>query len=633
MFIVSTLFEARSVTLLSHCPAEEGEIGARIPVGSNEGKVPSIHPNEIRTLTFWSPLTTQPDETDIFARVSIRAADQPPRVKNKYPKSYCAPSNVPLSDLELETGFKTVSGQHHLGESRFFSILSWLWIHLDTLRVPPSCVRVVPQGDSLCAMFCSRRASALEDLAVKPITQFPVTLEDEGAQGLGIMIIEGKHAEVGQGIFISDIQEGSAAEQAGLVVGDMILAVNKDSLLSSDYDSAASLLKKTEGLVTLVVCNPNKAKEEDKKMELTIGASTDSRTSGHSPKPSQSAATPAQPSKEQDKPRLLLKPIITSLKPNKSPPSNTTSSISSTSLTPMNETASCKPSARPSTLSTSPAPSPATRLSPSPTPSGKLHPSTPEEPPVDPTTCEIVVGKETTVEINKDKMGLGLSIVGGSDTLLAVIIIHEVYPDGAAAKDSRLRPGDQILEVNSEDFRNITHSKALAALRQTPAKVKLVVFRDELIAKEEDILNVMEVELVKKPGKGLGLSIVGKKNGPGVFISDVVHGGIAEADGRLMKGDHILAVNGQDLKVATQEEAAAVLKTVSGKVTIRLGRIKVGKGISSTGSVDRVNNLSHAAWAESVSIPCSEQNFPRLSTKRASLIRHFATWSFRRRNL
>lgn len=27
------------------------------------------------------------------------------------------------------------------------------------------------------------------------------------------MIIEGKHAEVGQGIFISDIQEGSSAEK------------------------------------------------------------------------------------------------------------------------------------------------------------------------------------------------------------------------------------------------------------------------------------------------------------------------------------------------------------------------------------------------------------------------------------
>jgi len=39
----------------------------------------------------------------------------------------------------------------------------------------------------------------------------------QGVQGLGIMIIEGKHAEVGQGIFISDIQEGSAAEQVSYV--------------------------------------------------------------------------------------------------------------------------------------------------------------------------------------------------------------------------------------------------------------------------------------------------------------------------------------------------------------------------------------------------------------------------------
>lgn len=35
----------------------------------------------------------------------------------------------------------------------------------------------------------------------------------QGNQSLGIMIIEGKHAEVGQGIFISDLQEGSSAEK------------------------------------------------------------------------------------------------------------------------------------------------------------------------------------------------------------------------------------------------------------------------------------------------------------------------------------------------------------------------------------------------------------------------------------
>ncbi|GBP75936.1 Inactivation-no-after-potential D protein [Eumeta japonica] len=72
------------------------------------------------------------------------------------------------------------------------------------------------------------------------------------------MIIEGRHAEVGQGIFISDIQEGSPAEQAGLQIGDMILAVNKDTLLGCSYDSAAATLKRTEGVVVLTVCNPNK---------------------------------------------------------------------------------------------------------------------------------------------------------------------------------------------------------------------------------------------------------------------------------------------------------------------------------------------------------------------------------------
>uniref|UniRef100_A0A914RK35 PDZ domain-containing protein n=1 Tax=Parascaris equorum TaxID=6256 RepID=A0A914RK35_PAREQ len=43
--------------------------------------------------------------------------------------------------------------------------------------------------------------------------------------------------------------------------------------------------------------------------------------------------------------------------------------------------------------------------------------------------------------------GLGLSIVGGSDTVLGTVVIHEVYPDGAAAVDGRLKPGDQVLEV------------------------------------------------------------------------------------------------------------------------------------------------------------------------------------------
>lgn len=192
----------------------------------------------------------------------------------------------------------------------------------------------------------------------------------------------------------------------------------------------------------------------------------------------------------------------------------------------------------------------------------------------DPATCPIIPGCETTIEISKGRTGLGLSIVGGSDTLLGAIIIHEVYEEGAACKDGRLWAGDQILEVNGIDLRKATHDEAINVLRQTPQRVRLTLYRDETPCKEDDVYDTLAIELQKKPGKGLGLSIVGKRNDSGVFVSDIVKGGIADADGRLMQGDQILMVNGEDVRNATQETVAALLKCSLGTVTLEVGRIK-----------------------------------------------------------
>ncbi|XP_017953404.1 multiple PDZ domain protein isoform X4 [Xenopus tropicalis] len=202
--------------------------------------------------------------------------------------------------------------------------------------------------------------------------------------------------------------------------------------------------------------------------------------------------------------------------------------------------------------------------------------STPATFPSDPATCPIIPGCETTIDISKGRTGLGLSIVGGADTLLGAIIIHEVYEEGAASKDGRLWAGDQILEVNGIDLRNATHDEAINVLRQTPQKVRLTVYRDEAQYKEEDMYDVLDLELQKKPGKGLGLSIVGKRNDTGVFVSDIVKGGIAEIDGRLMQGDQLLMVNGEDVRNATQEAVAALLKCSLGTVKLEVGRIKTG---------------------------------------------------------
>ncbi|XP_064477529.1 multiple PDZ domain protein-like isoform X2 [Ornithodoros turicata] len=410
-----------------------------------------------------------------------------------------------------------------------------------------------------------RREDALEEMAVKPLTQYPVQVEEvtpderysnfrgvktvtvkKGPHGLGIMIIEGRHAEAGQGIFISDIQESSAAYQAGLEVGDMILSVNQTDLVGADYDSAAQLLKQTEGTITMVVAKPvGGLVPLLKKKSASIETQEPSRTLASNRKST-----------------------------------GTTLSHCSTKSVPLPRRSS--PNGRP-------LPSP-------PAPRGDMthhhldqqqhgvHDSTAGSP-----VSEVIKpGKETTIEITKEKLGLGLSIVGGSDTPLGAVIIHEVYPDGAAAMDGRLRPGDQILEVNTEDLREACHEAAIGALRQTSSVVRMVVFREE-----EPHQDVFTVDLHKKAGRGLGLSIVGRHNAPGVFISEVVRGGVAQLDGRLCQGDQILEVNGHDLTSASQEHAAALLKTTLGRINLKVSRLRRAASQRSTIAVSKSDSAAN----------------------------------------
>ncbi|XP_068522274.1 multiple PDZ domain protein isoform X9 [Anas acuta] len=238
--------------------------------------------------------------------------------------------------------------------------------------------------------------------------------------------------------------------------------------------------------------------------------------------------------------------------------------------------------------------------------------STPATLASDPATCPIIPGCETTIDISKGRTGLGLSIVGGADTLLGAIIIHEVYEEGAASKDGRLWAGDQILEVNGIDLRNATHDEAINVLRQTPQKVRLTVYRDEAQYKEEDMYDVLIIELQKKPGKGLGLSIVGKRNDTGVFVSDIVKGGIADTDGRLMQGDQILTVNGEDVRNANQEAVAALLKCSLGTVRLEVGRIKAGPFHSERRTSQSSQVSEGSGSLSSFSFPASGSSAPEV---------------------
>uniref|UniRef100_A0AAY4AM46 Multiple PDZ domain crumbs cell polarity complex component n=1 Tax=Denticeps clupeoides TaxID=299321 RepID=A0AAY4AM46_9TELE len=229
---------------------------------------------------------------------------------------------------------------------------------------------------------------------------------------------------------------------------------------------------------------------------------------------------------------------------------------------------------------------------------GSSRSSTPGTLASDPMTCPIIPGCETTIDICKGHTGLGLSIVGGCDTLLGSIIIHEVYEEGAAAKDGRLWAGDQILEVNGIDLRVATHDEAINVLRQTPQRVRLTVYRDEGQYKEEEMWDLFSVKLEKSPGHSLGLSIMGRRNDTGVFVSDIVKGGLVEQDGSLTQGDQILSVNGVDVRSATQETVAALLKCCVGSIILEVGRFNAGpfhseRRLSQSSQVSAHLYLSH----------------------------------------
>ncbi|XP_029115128.1 multiple PDZ domain protein-like [Scleropages formosus] len=221
-----------------------------------------------------------------------------------------------------------------------------------------------------------------------------------------------------------------------------------------------------------------------------------------------------------------------------------------------------------------------------------------------PATCPITPGCETTIKVCKGHNGLGLSIVGGRDTLLGAIVIHEVYEDGAAFKDGRLRAGDQILEVNGFDLRETTHDEAIEVLRQTVQDVLLTVYRREACYNDVDLWDIFTLELDRESGQDLGLRVAGKRDDRGVFVSDIVEGGLVEMDGQLRKGDQILSVNGVDVRVSTEESVVALLKNSTGKINLEAAHFKpwsfslertlsVGNPNSETGSYEDAScNLS-----------------------------------------
>ncbi|XP_070923731.1 protein scribble homolog isoform X4 [Macaca nemestrina] len=218
----------------------------------------------------------------------------------------------------------------------------------------------------------------------------------------------------------------------------------------------------------------------------------------------------------------------------------------------------------------------------------------------------------------RSERGLGFSIAGGKGSTPyragdAGIFISRIAEGGAAHRAGTLQVGDRVLSINGVDVTEARHDHAVSLLTAASPTIALLLEREAggplppsppphssslptaavaitsttttsittatpgepglpslapslLAATLEGPYPVEEVRLPRAGGP-LGLSIVGGSDHsshpfgvqePGVFISKVLPRGLAARSG-LRVGDRILAVNGQDMRDATHQEAVSAL--------------------------------------------------------------------------
>ncbi|CAM1303702.1 Uncharacterised protein r2_g1350 [Pycnogonum litorale] len=216
---------------------------------------------------------------------------------------------------------------------------------------------------------------------------------------------------------------------------------------------------------------------------------------------------------------------------------------------------------------------------------------------------------ETTIVIKKDENHeLGISVVGGIDTYLESLCVSNVYPDGAAAEDGRLRRGDLLLSVNDWSLRNITFLEGVTALREATSPVRLTVLREnpfKLFSSKEDPSKFITVELRKNNiTDRIGISIMELKGSRGVCITYIEPGSIAATQSRLiLQGDQILEINGKSIKGQNQKQIAEHLKNIDGAIVLLLGRVpSIRKTIQewSTNKPPVANRPRTSTWSYSV---------------------------------
>ncbi|XP_046405765.1 ligand of Numb protein X 2-like isoform X1 [Ischnura elegans] len=191
------------------------------------------------------------------------------------------------------------------------------------------------------------------------------------------------------------------------------------------------------------------------------------------------------------------------------------------------------------------------------------------------TRLPVLEGEVSHIEIPRISSYLGITIVGGADTALRCIVVQDVYPEGLIGQDGRLRPGDQLVEINGADMTNTSHYQACQSLRKITPVLRLGVYREKVEAynTRSSGMYIEEIHTVQVDGNSGGATGIricdSLLDEPALFIAEVTDPKLLPL---VQPYDRVLSINGQDscdisAQLATQriQEGRSVTLVVSRK--------------------------------------------------------------------
>ncbi|CAG5133719.1 unnamed protein product, partial [Candidula unifasciata] len=165
-------------------------------------------------------------------------------------------------------------------------------------------------------------------------------------------------------------------------------------------------------------------------------------------------------------------------------------------------------------------------------------------------------------------------------------------------RDGRLLEGDQLLAINGQPL-EVSHHDAIRVLQSIRGTAEIVIARGPpVISRAELPVEVgvaaatsclwaaincpieltlstdwtqLEVIDLINDGTGLGFGIIGGRS-TGVVVKTILPGGIADQDGHLRSGDHILQIGDVNVRGMSSEQVALVLRQSGSHVRLVVAR-------------------------------------------------------------